>query len=235
MDLPLFSLSSKGFLRCAWGVTKDSAYLLPALALLAPGLFALAAGPESIDHIAAAKAAEQSFHEACDEWSLAQGKGQETSSAAAKINCSYYTFMKHVLKTRYIPSCVSPVPDHIVGAGKLDFADGSTWSYLVGKDPGRVMMSLWKREKWQEARLPPHGIAASLRIESPELESKLTFGRATLAREKGLMVVRVPYKLEGVSGVIEIRQLEEKDNWRWRIKPDRGIVDRDGRWRPFEK
>lgn len=232
MDSPLFSLSSKGFLRCAWGVTKDSAYLLPALALLAPGLFAHAAGPERIDHIAAAKAAEQSFHAACDEWSLAQGKGQETSSAAAKIRCFYFEFMKHVLKTRYTPNCAVLVPEHIVGAGKLDLADGSTWSYVVGKGQSGVIMSIWKREKWQ-ARLPPHGIAASLGIESPELRLKLTLGPATLAGEKGLTVVRVPYKLEGASGVIEIRHLGE--NGRWRIKPDRGIVHTGGWWRPFEK
>ena len=230
MDLPWFSLSSEGFLRCAWRVTKDSAYLLPALALLVPGLFALAAGPDSIDHIAAAKAAERALHAACDEWSEAQSKGQDTSSAAAKIQRSYNEFLKHVLKTRYIPCAASVVPYHIVGAGKLDFGH-RTESYLVGKGQSGVIMTLWAREEWQEDRLPPHGFAASLGLESEELRSKLTLGTATVAREKGLWVMRIPYKLEGVSGVLEIRQVGDE----FRIKPDRGIVHKGRWWRPFEK
>jgi len=44
---------------------------------------------EMPDHVSAAIAAEQSFHAACDEWSAAQAKGEDTAPASVKITRSY--------------------------------------------------------------------------------------------------------------------------------------------------
>ena len=202
--------------------------LITSLALF---LSAVARAANNVDHVAAAKAAERSFHAACDEWSAAEAKGEETSSAAAKITGSYFDFMKHIMRTKYIPNAallVPPVPVSIVGAGKLGLSDGSTASYVVHSGGGLVMIT-WDRAAWTDHKLPSHGFAASLRIESPELCAKFTAGKADWA-DTQKKVLRVPYTLGEVKGVIEIR-CGGKD-YPWPIHPDRGVV-KGGWWQPF--
>ncbi len=155
-------------------------------------------------------------------------------AAEKKIGQSYNEFIKNILKTKFIPNAAYLIPVHIVGAGKLTSADGGAWSYLLGTTDTELSMSVWKREKWQNTRLPEHGKAASLIIEPQKDVSEFSIG-AVRVDPKRRDVLLVPYKLNGWTGEIEIRRVKDH----WDVKPDRGtIIDghsiQADRWLPFD-
>ncbi len=191
---------------------------------------------DKVDRLAAARDAEKSFHAACDEWSAAHAKGKDTSAAAAKIASSYFDFMKHILKTKYFPNAailVSPDPKQIASAGTIQSENGSTQSYVISKDQGGLSISVWRRAAWKDppGGLPAHGFAARFDIEPHELSSKFTLGKAdwTDADQK---ILRVPYTLGDIRGVIEI--CRDDDHYPWPIHPDRGVM-KGNLWLPFPK
>jgi hypothetical protein len=223
---------------------------------LALVLFAVARGADETDHVAAAKAAEQSVHAACDEWSTAQAKGRDTSAAAEKIRRSYETFYAHALALRRDPNAkylivhgalgASPTKD-VVSAGMFHSSDGDKWSYVVWRFEDKVegvlgryqglAMTQWKRENWPtdvshtgvvSYQVHQGGISASLGIRPEVVASKFKVSAAKwMGSNQQLM--RVPYTLGDTSGVIEIRSVGD----RWEMKPDRGVLDKYGRWLPF--
>ena len=128
------------------GEMVSAAWLLPLLAFLALSTHLMAEDKDDVDHVAAAKAALQSLHDACDEWAQAQAKGKETLPATEKIWRSYLSFLKHIRKTEYLCNAAffDLRPENIRGAGKLKRRDGSAYSYVL---VGELGMSLFTREK----------------------------------------------------------------------------------------
>ena len=190
---------------------------------------------DKVDHIAAARNAEQSFHAACDEWSAIHAKkGEDTSSAAAKITSSYIDFMKHVLWTKYIPNAAMLVgkPKQIAGAGAIHSKNGIQ-SYVIYKGQRGLRIIVWSRAAWKNppTGLPSHGIAAHFLIDPRELSSKFIVGKADWANADQ-KILRVTYTLGDVQGVIEIRRDDE--HYPWPIHPDRGVMKGD-LWLPSAK
>jgi hypothetical protein len=219
-------------------------------------LFAVARGADPIDHLAAAKAAEQSVHAACDEWSASQAKGEDTSAAAEKIRRSYEAFYAHARDLSISPGSKSnivfnalgafPTKD-IVSAGMFLSSNGDKWSYVVWRFEYKVegvlglhqglAMTQWKRENWQRKvsrsgvvsyLVQMGGYSASLGIEPEAVASKFSVSAAKWVGPNQ-QLLRVPYRLGDTSGVIEVRRVGD----RWEMKPDRGVVDQNGRWLPF--
>ena len=122
-------------------------------------------------------------------------------------------------------------PVQVVAAGKLGLADGSTCSYVAYGFAGikaegvwGLKMTLWYRESWMDKPRgsPRQGIAASFRIEPPELRNKFTVGKASWG-DGQKKILRVPYTLGELKGVIEIH-CGGKD-YPWPIHPDRGCYE----------
>jgi hypothetical protein len=205
-------------------------------------------GANSIDHFAAARAAEQSLHAACDEWLVTQTKGKDTAAIAEKIKRCYTQFYASARDLDFCRDAkqslvynalgIRPAGD-IVSAGALRTSHGDSWSYVVWHDKGCLHMTLWKREEWRTTVLrvgvvsylvDMGGVSAALIIQPDTLGSKMRVRKASWQDPSVQRVLRVPYELDGTPGVVEIRHTEEK----WTIHPDRGVVADDGRWWPFE-
>jgi hypothetical protein len=188
-----------------------------------------------VDHVAAAKAAEQSFHAACDEWAAEHAKGKDTSAAETRISQSYHDFIHHALETRrFKPCALNLVSWPIAGAGNFTSADGGVWTYLLGADRAGLMLTVFKREEWHDTTLPRHGLAVQLAIEPQERVAEFIITSVQPdATQRGLL--KAAYRLNGESGVIGFRQVGED----WEAKPDRGIVVHDGpdldRWQAFDQ
>ncbi len=193
--------------------------------------------PSNEAAVTAAKAAEQAFHAGCDEWYAARQAGTDTSAAAAKIGLSYSDFLKHIKNTPYEPNNEWLFPQgQIAFAGSYVKADGSTWSYLVGKGQTGLRMSAWKRAEWSVRRvgnldvptLPGHGFAASLNLEPRDLFDKfhVSLGNRPDDAEDRLLI---PYTIGDVGGAIELRRVGQE----WQFHPDRGEVGPLQWWRPF--
>jgi hypothetical protein len=181
------------------------------------------------DEVAAAKAAEQSFHKACDAWETARANGRDTSRAAGDLRQAHEDFMTHVHKTKYMPFSAALVPDQIASAGTLTCADGTTRSYVVGKGQGGVIMSFWARTPWT-SDLPNHGFEAVIRLpaEAHQLYDQFSVGPGTWIGDKR-DVLRLPYTLGKLAGTIEARLIDGK----WQMRPDRGstiLEQPDGSW-----
>jgi hypothetical protein len=179
--------------------------------------------------IAAAKAAEQAFHAACDEWAAARAAGKDTSAASSKISQSYFEFRKHIKDTHYQPNNEWLLPrEQIAFAGSYADAKGGNWSYLVGKGQTGVRMSAWKRAEWSDTGLPGHGFAASLSLEPYDLFDKFHVSVGTRPEVEQDLVL-IPYTLGEVGGTIELRRVGDE----WRFHPDRGVVGPMQWWKPF--
>src|SRR5215204_770209 len=116
--------------------------------------FALAADKE--DHVALAKEAERSMHRAVDAWAAANADRKPTTKPAADIRKSYFAFVKHVLKTHYIPNAAVLVPEDIASAGVLKEGDREM-SYFAGGGQSGVVMSMFQRTEWTKDRVPSRG------------------------------------------------------------------------------
>jgi hypothetical protein len=188
--------------------------------------------------VTAAKAAEQAFHAGCDEWYAARQAGRDTSAAAKKIGLSYFDFLKHIQNTPYEPNNEWLFPqEQIAFAGSYLKADGSTYSFLVGKGQSGLRMSAWKRAEWSIERigdqdyptLPGHGFAASISLEPYDLFHKFHVSIGTRPDAAQDLFV-IPYTIDDVAGTIELRRVGTE----WQFHPDRGVVSSPMHWwKPF--
>jgi hypothetical protein len=198
-------------------------------ALLVLVLTAAIIGATEDGDIAAAKAAEAAFHQACDKWSSDAGAGIDTAPSAGRIAQTYFDFLKKARATRYRESVNNAVllPDQIAIAGALDQEDGSKWSYVAGKGQSGLIVSVWKREAWQTDRVPPNGIEASIGIEPTDLLSKFTVGRGSWSSDKQAEL-RIPYHLGELAGTIRV----QRTGGTWKVLPDRGTMGPGNWWKP---
>jgi hypothetical protein len=180
------------------------------------------------DPLAAARQAERQFHDACDQWEATAAKGDDTAAVGRRITTAYGDFMGQILKTNVTPNAASLIPAQIAYAGKVRLPDTAECTYVVGKGQSGLIVGVWTRAAWTDR--VPHGLAASIGIEPPELLAKFTAAQAAWA-DADKKVLRVPYTLGDAKGVIEIR----RDGARWTIHPDRGEIEKGGWWRPFPK
>ena len=196
---------------------------ITSLLLFLVASFTWAVADDKEDHVALAKDAERSLHRAVDAWATAKADGKPTTQPAAKIQGSYFDFMRHVQKTKYLPNNAIIIPEEIASAGVLKDGDDEM-SYFAGGGQSGVVMSVFHRAEWTKDRLPSHGFLCDLGIEPQELRKsfKVTSGEWENAQK---LVLRLHYVLDGKSGVIEARRGEDG----WAMYPDRGVV-RPGRW-----
>ena len=94
-------------------------------------------------------------------------------------------------------------------------------------------MVTFSRAAWTD-HLPPQGFATQLRIEPPEMAPSVAFGspRWTGADQK---IMRVPYTIGNVKGVIDISPNDNKYKYPWPIHPDRGSMNQEMVATLFEK
>jgi hypothetical protein len=217
-------------------------------ALLALMLVLLAAprsaGP--IYHLFGAKSAELNVHAGCDEWSAAHAGRADTSASANMIRKGFKEFYEHehllTLSSDSRGKLVSGVAllrptEDIISAGVVCLRNGEPWSYVIWRDEQGLSFTLWKRvSRWQThsfqpgliTYLVPQGGLGGLWLRPESLSAKFTagLGKWDGSDKKRLMI---PYKLEHVAGVIEFSY----DGDEWRMKPDRGTVERNRNWTPF--
>jgi hypothetical protein len=197
------------------------------LLLLAVALCGYAFAADDEDHVALAKEAERSMHRAVDAWAAAKAEGKPTTQPAADIQKSYFAFMKHVLKTHYIPNAAVIVPGDIASAGLLKEGDREM-SYFAGGGQSGVVLSVFHRTEWTEDRVPGHGFLCYLGIEPQELKKSFKVTSGEWADEKKV-VLRLHYVLDGKPGVIEARRGEKA----WAMYPDRGLMKPGDWWDPY--
>jgi hypothetical protein len=178
------------------------------------------------DHVALAKAAERSMHQAVDAWAAAKAEGKPTAQASADIQRFYFAFIEHVLKTPYIPNAAVIVPNEIASAGLLKVGDREM-SYFAGGGQSGIVMSGFERAEWTRDHLPSHGFLCSLGIEPRELQKSFKVASGEWA-DADQRVLRLHYVLDDTPGVIEARRGAEG----WSLHPDRGVVGPGNWWRP---
>ncbi len=204
----------------------DAMIVWPSAGLVAINLFtlihlAVARGSGEKDHLTAARAAERSLHDACDEWAASQAMGRDTSAVTQTITRSYeasYASARDLAisssgKTQihYVATGARPTND-IVSAGMVQLSAEDKRSYVVWQFNGGLAMTQWKRENWR-SNTSVSGIvyydvemgaySAVLRIYPQAAATKF---KASIATWVGTNqeLLRVPYKFGDTSGVIEV-------------------------------
>jgi|GEM_PF-4924625 len=227
--------------------TELLTWLKPAvLTAIALALLSSAAKAEdNVDHLAAAKAAERSLHAACDMWAEAAPHSKERALAANRIVAAFEDFYRYcrvlnsdpksTFKIIFIATGAQP-RNKIVAAGRWTDEKGAVWSYVVWWDEGTLLMTDWKREEWckrVEQKTTTYFVrmgacCAGLKIAPQEVATRIRFGQALdcdLARRP---VLRIPYTLDGRSGVVLVR----RQGHHFHMEPDRGTVDANNVWMP---
>lgn len=217
------------------------------------------------DCLALLVAIERSFHDACDEWYAKHREGKSTAEAAARIARAYRDFDDGVrlfwrykaghealrrFEIVYGALCIIIPADNIICAGRLRSFDGSEYSYVAYRVEHGVVLTLWGRGPWEHeiqawsreehiAFLIRRGfVAAALDFDPAKLGEDFQVQPGDWIDPKRQERLRIPYKLKGVAGVIEIRRVTKRDEQtgiieeRWEVQPDRGTVT-NGRWDPF--
>lgn len=201
-------------------------YCITSLLLIIAALCGSFLGAETEDHVALAKEAERSMHRAVDAWAAAKAEGRPTTQPAADIQTYYFAFIRHVLKTHYIPNAAVIVPENIASAGVLKDGDREM-SYFAGGGQSGLVMSAFYRSEWTKDSVPNHGFLCDLGIEPEKSKKtfKVTSGEWTDGEKR---VLRLRYDLDGKPGVIEARRSENG----WTMHPDRGVVKPGDWWDP---
>ena len=224
--------------------TELFTWLKPAvLTAIALALSSSAAKAEdNVDHLAAAKAAEHSLHAACDTWVEAAPHSKERALAANRIVAAFEDFYRYcrvlnsdpksTFKIIFIATGAQP-RNKIVAAGRWTDEKGAVWSYVVWWDEGALLMTGWKREEWyKEVKqktttyyVAMGGCCGSLKIAPQEVAKRIRFGQAIDCDLTRRPVLRIPYTLDGRSGVVLVRL----QGYRFHMEPDRGAVNEPDR------
>ena len=111
------------------------------------------AHPTTAESLAIAKAADQAFHTACDDWQRADAQGQDVMPAEGRLSVAYMDFTKHAEKAGLDANEAFLLPFQFSYAGGFPPEDGQAgWSFLIGKGQTGVIITMWDRDRFADDR-----------------------------------------------------------------------------------